>query len=373
MGKNITMKILFDARAFQGPVSGMARATVNLYIAASQIMPSLRLIAVHEKPLSVKLPDKIVTSCPKIFRLIQKQIIWQTNILNHRPDFLHFPNNAFLPRRLWPGPKIITTIHDVLPLNIPDFFTNEQEELYYHRRSQAGIDKSDLIITVSEYSKKEIVKNFSVRKEPLVIPLGPMFSTLQLNNSGDTFVMPDLDEKYFIYVGGYDKRKGMDGLLKVFLQLAKNGSVASKLYLTGKVKYYSPQIGKIINEGKELGFMRELGYVPDDALLELYRRSKALIYPSKYEGFGLPPLEAMAVGCPVITTPFMSLPEVCGDAVYYINPDNEPEFGKAIEELDNNQLLREELKQKGFLQAQKFSWEKSAERFLMELNKILNY
>jgi glycosyltransferase involved in cell wall biosynthesis len=366
------VKILFDARAFQGNVTGMARAAINLYIAVLQSQSALKLIALHEKPLTIKLPEKIGSYHPVFLKTIHQTFIWETGIISQKPDFLHFPNNAFLPRRLWSGPKIITTIHDVLPLNIPDFFPNEKEELKYRQRSQAGIDKTDLLITVSEYSKREILKNFKVRKEPVVISLGPLLATLPPNHSGDGFVLPDFKETFFLYVGGYDKRKGMDQLLKVFLQMAKNGSVTSKLYLTGEIKYYSQQIENLIREGKELGFVRELGYVPDDALVNLYRRSRTLIYPSKYEGFGLPPLEAMATGCPVITTPFMSLPEVCGDAAYYINPDNEPEFGKAIQELDNNQLLRVKLKEKGFIRAQKFSWEKSAERFLDELCKIKN-
>jgi glycosyltransferase involved in cell wall biosynthesis len=123
----------------------------------------------------------------------------------------------------------------------------------------------------------------------------------------------------------------------------------------------------LIKEATQLGIIEEKGYVTDDMLIALIKNSIALVYPSKYEGFGLPPLEAMSLGCPIITSRQTSLPEICGAAAYYIDPDNEYEFAKAIIELENNADLRNRLSELGLNQSKRYSWYSSAKLFFKHI------
>jgi alpha-1,3-rhamnosyl/mannosyltransferase len=201
---------------------------------------------------------------------------------------------------------------------------------------------------------------FVIKTEPRVLYLAPMFDT------GEPASTASAGQKgrYFIYMGGYHPRKNIHKLVKIFIDLHEKKALSAKLILTGNIHYYSPELKRVIDRGRDLGIVRELGYVSDIELKKLVSGAIALAYPSKYEGFGLPPLEAMALGCPVITTRGTSIPEICEDAVYYIDPDNEGEFADGLIALDSDDPLRERLKAKGFLQAAKFSWERTAKAFL---------
>jgi glycosyltransferase involved in cell wall biosynthesis len=155
----------------------------------------------------------------------------------------------------------------------------------------------------------------------------------------------------------------------VFSRLYQEKKISSQLLVTGEKSYYCEAFKTLIQKASAAGAVKELGYVSDRELVALMKNSKALIYPSKYEGFGMPPIEAMSAGCPVITTPFTSIPEVCGEAALYIDPDNKKEFADAILALATKENLRKELILKGKKQVQKYSWNKSALIFLDNIIK----
>jgi glycosyltransferase involved in cell wall biosynthesis len=282
-----------------------------------------------------------------------------------KPAFVHFPWNGYVPRLLR-GTKIIVTLHDVLPLLIPDYFPSKKAEKAYRDRVQADIDRSDLLLTVSKFSKREILRNFSVQAEPTVIYYAP---TIQTSGSQDSFSKSY--QNYFLYVGGYDKRKGIESLLEVFITLHEQQSLQSKLLLVGKSFYYSKEFKKLIDEGFRINAVEERGYVPDSVLAHLYANAKALVYPSKFEGFGMPPLEAMASGCPVITTKCTAIPEICGDAVYYADPDEEEALAHSLMDVENSNELRNKLARRGLEQASKFSWDETAKVFLNETSRLV--
>ena len=121
---------------------------------------------------------------------------------------------------------------------------------------------------------------------------------------------------------------------------------------------------------KSLNLVEELGYVTDSMLVSLYKGAQGLIYLSKYEGFGLPPLEAMSLGCPVITTKFTSIPEVCGNAAIYVEPENIEETAASMKNLWCNEILKNKLKPECIKQANNFSWEKTAKKFIEIIDTI---
>jgi alpha-1,3-rhamnosyl/mannosyltransferase len=174
-----------------------------------------------------------------------------------------------------------------------------------------------------------------------------------------------------LYVGGYDKRKGIESMLKVFIALHEREKLQSKLLLVGNAHHYSQELKELLHQGQRKNAVAELGYVPDFVLANLYANAKALIYPSKFEGFGLPPLEAMALGCPVITTKCTAIPEICGDAVYYIDPENEEAFQSSLIDVEKNLELRDKLARDGLEQAKKFTWDNASKTFLDETFRLM--
>jgi glycosyltransferase involved in cell wall biosynthesis len=360
------MKIAVEGTVFQKPITGITKGTRCLYENFAKLTQSVDVEVLHREPL-------ICTFTPRItsvqIGLAVPSSLWRSLALpvylaRTQPTFVHFPWNGCVPRLLR-GTKVIVTLHDVLPLIIPNYFPSKKAEELYRKRVQADIDRSDLLLTVSNFSKREILRNFSVQAEPIVVYNAP---TIQTRGSRDPFSKSKQD--YFLYVGGYDKRKGIESLLKVFIRLHEQQNFQSKLLLVGNPFHYSEALKQLIDEGSRTDAVAELGYVPDSALANLYANAKALVYPSKFEGFGLPPLEAMATGCPVITTKCTAIPEICGDAVCYVDPDDEQAFANSLIDLDKDQGLREKLARRGLKQAAKFSWNESSRVFLDELLKL---
>jgi glycosyltransferase involved in cell wall biosynthesis len=363
------MKIAIDGTVFQQPITGIAKGTRCLYQNCVELMQSLDVIVIHQKPLTCAFSPKIKSTqlAKAVPNALWRSFALPVYVSRLKPTFLHFPWNGFVPKHV-SGTKVITTLHDVLPLIIPNYFAFKQAEQAYRNRVQNDIDRSDLLLTISEFSKKEILRSFNVSAEPVVIHYAPTIHTSSLL---PTFSDGNIHD-YFLYVGGYDKRKGIESLLKVFTQLHKEEKLRSKLLLAGSRLCYSQELKRLIDEGLRVKAIAELGYVSDSVLAELYANAKALIYPSKFEGFGLPPLEAMASGCPVITTKCAALPEICGDAVYYTDPDDEEAFASSIIDLHNDQELRDKLARRGLKQASKFSWDEASRVFLDEMFKLVS-
>jgi glycosyltransferase involved in cell wall biosynthesis len=141
--------------------------------------------------------------------------------------------------------------------------------------------------------------------------------------------------------------------------------------LVGNSAYHYPEeLKKLLDQGQRKNAVAELGYVPDSVLANLYANAKALSYPSKFEGFGLPPLEAMALGCPVIAAKCTAIPEICGNAVYYIDPENEEAFRSSLLDVEKNLELRDKLAREGLEQAKKFIWDKASKTFLDEVFRL---
>jgi glycosyltransferase involved in cell wall biosynthesis len=362
------MKIAIDGTVFQQQITGIAKGTRCLYENCTKLAQSLDVRLLHKGPLTCTFAPEIrsVQIGQAVPNILWRSLALPIYVSRLKPTFMHFPWNGSVPKRI-SGTKVITTLHDVLPLIIPEYFGSKKAEAAYRNRVQNDIDRSDLLLTISEFSKKEILRNFKVVVDPVVIHYAPTIhisSTLSASSAGNS-------QDYFLYVGGYDKRKGIESLLQVFTKLHKQGKIQSKLLLVGSKLYYSHELKRLIDEGLRLKAVAELGYVPDSVLSGLYANAKALIYPSKFEGLGLPPLEAMALGCPVLTTKCTSIPEVCGDAVYYADPDDEEAFASSIIDLDNDQQLRDNLAQRGLKQAAKFSWDEASRVFLDEMLKLV--
>ena len=283
---------------------------------------------------------------------------------------LHLPWNGNGPWYIIKKHRVISTIHDVLPCIMPGYFNSVSEYRKYRKKILVSLRRSDLVMTDSTYSKDSINEYFNFKKS-CVISLASTLSTHEIINK--KYEMHDLGP-YYVYVGGYDKRKGLDELLRAHELYTKSTVDPVKLVMIGKVNFYSESFREQYNNMKNAGLLLEAGYVSDNELITLYTNARALVYPSRYEGFGLPPLEAMGLGCPVLTTHQTSLKELCYGATLELPDVNDTtDFAERIEQIVHNEKLRAQLREKGAIRAEQYTWKKSAENFSKCLNAVCNY
>lgn len=356
------MNVLLDATVFEIPCGGIARATIGLYEAARGLDPSISIVALHRKPLATALPPgwrtlRGATALPlRVWRAVAFPLYARAT----GADIVHFPWNGNVPRMRTRATPIMT-LHDVLPLEIPGYFADAAARDAYRAQKARDLRRARLCITDSDYSRARIRSEFP-GSDPVTIRLStglPRPAEHPLHTG-----------PYFLYAGGYDPRKGLVGLLRVFLRLHEEGRIRAPLVLTGHRSYFSSEFRDAVERGVSTGRILEAGHVSDADLSTWMRHALALLYPSRYEGFGLPPLEAMSLGCPVVTTRHTSLPEVCGNAAVYAEPDDDATWADAILRLEQDPQHRDALRAAGLAQAATFSWEDAARRFLSEIDRI---
>ncbi len=278
----------------------------------------------------------------------------QEDILNHlnRMDLYFCPLGALWPRPL-PLPTVVT-IPDIQEVFYPHFFT--ELELYYrayHYRGSTQI--ADRVITISRFSKETIVKQHRIPTKKVIVAypyIDPIFFSAKGQRAENNRTVPF--SEFILYPANQWLHKNHDGLLKA-IQLLKKRRVMINAILTGHEMTQGYPLKNKINEYglSEQVFM--VGYISKEELAGLYARARMMIFPSFFEGFGIPLLEAMAAGCPIAASRTTSLPEIGGEAVEYFDPHQSEDIARAIEYLWNNPERRRELVQKGFNRIERFS------------------
>ncbi len=267
-----------------------------------------------------------------------------------------------LPVRIQ-GVPTITTIHDVIPLKLP--YTTLDDKRYFYRVVKRALRDSRRIAAVSECTKRDILSFFDVDPDRIVVthqtyPETPESSDLV---SEERFLkLHGLDTNSFLlFVGNIEPKKNVGRVLKAYAAL----DTELPLVVVGRKAWLSDdELGPGLRQlgWREKTQLRMLDYVTRQELDILYRNARLFVFPSLYEGFGLPPLEAMTHGCPVITSSTSSLPEVCGDAALYVDPLSQKEIKGALERLLEDDRLCADLSARGREQAKKFSAENYAKR-----------
>lgn len=275
-------------------------------------------------------------------------------------DIFHLTNSARYFRGL---DKFVLTIHDLSFLIAPEFSghsINYLKKNYY----QKLIKSASAIIAVSQNTKADILKNLDYPEEKITViyeaAASDFYPDLQQEYLEEKF---GLKGNYILAVGQIQPRKNINLLLKAFSQLPDELRDQNSLVLVGRPRNQK-ELEKLKQKIKDLKVTQEtkfLGYVDLNELRYLYSSAAVFVYPSLYEGFGLPVLEAMACGAPVITTNISSLPEVAGQAAILVDPNNDEELREALIKVIADNNLREDLINKGLKQAKQFSWVKAAE------------
>jgi len=286
------------------------------------------------------------------------------------PDILHGLDHV-----VYPCAKSlkVMTIHDLTFIKYPNFVSSITKN--YSDRIKQCINWTDLIITVSESSKRDIVKYLNVKPEKIYVThLASRYDTNYLNIE----VIDILKEKisynfikpYILFVGTLEPRKNINKIIDAFNLLKKRHKIDHQLILIGKKGWQYKSILTDIQKSPYKNEIFQLDYLADELVALFYSKADVFVYPSHYEGFGLPVLEAMTLGAPVVASNTSSIPEVAGDAAILIDPDDFMQIAEALLKVISDRQLRQDLINKGKARASLFSWENTAKKTLEAYRSI---
>ena len=299
-------------------------------------------------------------------KLLFEQVLFPRAALADGCQVLHVP--YFAPPLVGAG-QTVATVHDVIPLLLPQYHRRLLPRAYNWLISAAA-RRARLLIADSCWTLRDAVQLLPVpARRVRVVHLAVSDAYRPVSDPGGMNAVRaryHLPMSYLLYLGGFDRRKGVDALLRAYARLRNRVAEAPALVLAGRLPEAEsealldprPVIGK-------LGLAEHVRLVGDPAEEDkpaLYSGCLAFVFPSVYEGFGLPPLEAMACGAPVIACRAASMPEVCGEAALLVAPGDERELARAMEQASSDSRLREELSERGLCRASQFSWQETARK-----------
>ncbi len=301
---------------------------------------------------------------------LKEQILMPFYIWKERLDLIHFPHfnvPFFVPC------KFIVTIHDLILTKFKTVrattlhpFIYELKNLAYRTIIKRALNKSKKVLTVSEFTKNDVIEQFKIKPNKIeviyegVANLAKGRDSLFVAKLDNNDVLRDYDINYpfLLYVGNAYPHKNLDFLVTSFRKVyEKNNNL--RLVLVGKEDYFYKNIKQLVE--KEFSNIQDKpvifsGYVPDDKLEIFYKKALVYVFPSLYEGFGLPPLEAMAKGCPVLSSNVSSMPEILAEAALYFDPRDEKDFLNKLDLILKDKNLREKLVKAGEIRCRKFNW-----------------
>ena len=317
----------------------------------------------QSNPKSLK---SIIIKIPLLKKVARAILTLSSRLFSPKYNLYWQPN--FIPNEGIKAKKIVTSVHDFSFILYRDFHPKERIE-HIEKYFFKNVAKSDMIITGSHFTKEEIVKYLNFSEDKIeVIHHGIDHNLFKVYQ--EPKVDFELPKKYILSVGSIEPRKNLLGLLKAYALLDEKLKSEYQLVLVGFKGWENIEIMELIKQNEKS--IHYLGFITDEELAQVYNLTSLFVFPSFYEGFGLPPLEAMACGSPVVCSDSSSLPEVGGDAVVYCNPQDTNDIKEKIEIVLNNTTLQNEMIDKGLQQAKKFSWEKSSKEHMRVFEELMS-
>jgi glycosyltransferase involved in cell wall biosynthesis len=278
-------------------------------------------------------------------------------------DLFHAPHYVLPPLTHC---KSVVTIHDVIHLLFPQYLPGRLAHAYARASMWAAAKRSDRILTVSETSKHDILRRFKVPAEKIVVIYNAIDERFNVVPSPEQVMRVreryQLDQRYVLYVGNIKPHKNLERLIDAFAQLRRTGVDDVQLLIIGDEISKFPALRRAVHRHKLHKHVRFLGFVTIETLAVLYRLASVFVFPSLYEGFGLPPIEAMASGTPVVTSNVSSLPEVVGDAALLVDPYDPASIADGMRQVLTDALLCAALSSRGRRRAEQYSWQQSIEQ-----------
>ncbi|MDI6641515.1 MAG: glycosyltransferase family 1 protein [Elusimicrobiota bacterium] len=364
------MKIGIDAREFfKGKMTGIGRFISN-FILHSSVQPHTHPIRTYPTlkfVLFVNQNTKFEITFPEnvSFKVINEYItpLWDQIQL---PYYLQKENCDLLFSPYYKLPLLckiptVNTIHDLTFIVLPEY---SKRAHIYKNLAKLYAFKSKKIITVSEYSKSDIIRILGIEPEKIAVVYGSVGRQFYPQQNYELLKTKyRIKKPYILYVGNFNLHKNVQRLIQAYILLPTDIRNEYCLVLAG---------GNIHNLQLTTYDIRTLRYVPEEDLPVLYSSAELFVFPSLYEGFGLPPLEAMACGCPVVSSNTSSMPEVLGDACLYFNPYDVKEMSWTILRVLENESIKNELKQRGLERVKFFTVENMTKNLLDVFHSLID-
>jgi glycosyltransferase involved in cell wall biosynthesis len=382
------MKVVFDFRKYDSVVGGVEQGVIQITKYITSIDHSVVILCKRSRLEQVEnvfkehqnlkiIPLDVSTHAMSLKNVKLDSNTIQDIASSEKADIIHFFYNWSFPFRK-KAPSILT-VHDVIPFTFREAMGLFRNIFLYKPGIRKACRLNDIIATVSDYSKQDIAEKVGVPFEKIkVVPNGlrevnPKDPSLEIELKNRFAI----NEEYVLNVGGIHERKNIVKLVHAFAGLVNHRGYSGKLLITGNVSGapYQRKMKKICDASvRETGMENRIvftGYVSEQELDSLFRMAGILIYPSLYEGFGMPILEAMKMGLPVITSNITAMPEVAGGAAYLVDPNSIEDMTSAMSEVLQNRILREEMIEKGLGLVHPYTWKNVSERYLELYQEII--
>jgi glycosyltransferase involved in cell wall biosynthesis len=294
-------------------------------------------------------------------------------------DLIHVPHAFWRP--LITRAPYVMTVHDLLDYMYRARTNNGMRRAMHAYMTRRVMDRAARIFAVSNFTKRDVARYFNVKPSKIEVVYNALDESFQRGHSTlaeQAMVRGryQVDSPFLLYTGRINPHKNVARIIEAFsalkAELAKDAAYPDlKLIIIGDEVSKNPDIRRAVIRSGMQHEVRFLGYVSIDVLRIFFDMAKVFVFPSLYEGFGLPPLEAMAHGTPVVTSNTSALPEVVGNAALLVNPENVFEISRALHRLLIDQPLRERLKAAGIEQAKRFSWETSVRRMVEVYGEVV--
>jgi glycosyltransferase involved in cell wall biosynthesis len=327
-----------------------------------------------------KLPDNFITvpTHPNEFSITS--YLELNRILKlHRCDLLHVPHLFWKPQ--WVPCPYVVTVHDLFDHLYRVNHASWLKRNLHFEFTKRTLDRAARIFAVSNFSKKDTERLFGVSSDKIDVIYNALNDRFRQGHATDTD-RKIIAERYqvtypfLLYTGRISPHKNVVRIIEAFsalkAELQKTGEYPDlKLIIIGDELSKHPDLRRAVIKSRVQNDVRFLGFVPIGVLRIFYDLAKIFVFPSLYEGFGLPPLEAMAHSTPVVTSNTTSIPEVVGNAAVMVNPENVFEIMHALHRVLVDQAVRDKLKARGVMQAQKFSWDESVRRMMQVYHEVV--
>ncbi|MFZ5351548.1 MAG: glycosyltransferase family 4 protein [Bacillota bacterium] len=358
--------------------SGLATYTNNLITHLNELNSMNNTYMFYPTPFKTDVYD--LKDMPKNLLTGERRLDFWHNMyitdwkMNYPVDVFHNTVNGIGLPKTFEGKNVIT-LHDLIPYVMPE--TVDRPHLNYtFKFTPQIVEEAAHIITVSNFSKSDIQRYFGISDDKITVThlaADMIYTPMDRDKARNViFNKYGIDKRYILYLGGFSLRKNIARLIKAFRRVVDETPSSIYLLILGE---HSRSFNSLWNQTEQLGLsdsVKFLNFVPTDDLPFFYNGAEVFVYPSLYEGFGLPPLEAMQCGTPVVTSNVSSIPEIVGDACKLINPYSVDDIAYAISELLNDEIQWQKYSLKGMEKTKEYSWKKTAEKTLEVYGKCIN-
>ena len=373
------MNIAINTRLLiENELEGIGRFSFEIVKRIVKKYPSVQFHLIFDRPYSKKFLFEKNVIAHVLKPKTRHPIIWYywfeiqlPKLLKNIKADLLISLDGFLTTKL-DIPKI-NVLHDInfehRPKDLPFFYRK-----YYKYYIPKYCHLSNKIITVSNFSKYDISEKYNIPKEKIKVVYNGVskdFYSININQKNEIKKKYTSGEDYFIFIGSLHKRKNISRMLKAFDLFKENTGTKTKFIIVGKKRWWSNNMEKTYNNLKHKNDIIFTGYVEENILNILISSAKCLCFVSLFEGFGLPIIEAMKCGVPLITSNTSSMPEICGKAGLIVNPENIEEISIAMQKIEENQELRNNLIKFGLERSKIFNWDQSANNFSKVIHEYI--